>query len=329
MEEWFYVKNDLIAREDIKEVIMRPIWSRFGLRNTKVEIDEAVEACQKAFGTICFFIGTRDLIQEHVAFRVWPLVESWEMLKETITKSSEGELVRLKYTFRYGDKFDEPNNDWLKCIEATSDELLGAAWRKCALAEANREASEYWRNYLEKTVAELRASKERCFKKSLSCVEKIKASFANVGTYSNEDNFIRGDPEGVIEWISGEAEAFEEILSDRGDVCAFSGARRISAILEKAGCDHVKTLAQAEAAFSVDDTKDPSAEASLIGRKFYTDIWANGGREMAHEIMKKSEKDIHDAREAAKKAEEAAECERRIGIVLWPLASSFAFVTSN
>jgi hypothetical protein len=35
-------------------------------------------------------------------------------------------LVRLKYTFRFGDKFDEPNDDWLKCIEATSDELLGA-----------------------------------------------------------------------------------------------------------------------------------------------------------------------------------------------------------
>jgi hypothetical protein len=48
-----------------------------------------------------------------------------------------------------------------------------------------------------------------------------------------------------------------------------------------------------------------------------------------HEIMKKSEKDIHDAREAAKKAEEAAERERQIGIVLWPLASVFVFVTSN
>jgi hypothetical protein len=36
---------------------------------------------------------------------------------------------------------------------------------------------------------------------------------------------------------------------------------------------------------------------------------------MAHEIMKKSEKDIHDAREAAKEAEKAAELERRIGIV--------------
>jgi hypothetical protein len=126
MEEWFYVTNDLTAREDIKEVIMRPIWSRFGLRKPKVEIDDAAEVCQKAFNTVCFFIGTRDLIQEHIAFRVWPLAESWEMPKETITKPSEGELVRLKYTFRYGDKFDEPNDDWLKCIEATSDELLGA-----------------------------------------------------------------------------------------------------------------------------------------------------------------------------------------------------------
>jgi hypothetical protein len=126
MEEWFYVKNDLKAREDIKEVIMRPIWSRFVLRRTKVEIDDATEACQKAFSTVCSFIGTRDLIQEHIAFRVWPLVESCEIPKETITNSSEGGLVRLKYTFRFGDKFDEPNDNWLKCIEATSDELLGA-----------------------------------------------------------------------------------------------------------------------------------------------------------------------------------------------------------
>jgi hypothetical protein len=120
------VKNDLKASEDIKEVIMRPIWSRFGLRRPKIEIDETVEACQKAFSTVCSFIGTRDLIQEHIAFKVWPLVDSWEMPKETITVSNEGDLVRLKYTFRFKEKFDEPNDDWLKCIEAISDELLGA-----------------------------------------------------------------------------------------------------------------------------------------------------------------------------------------------------------
>jgi hypothetical protein len=69
------------------------------------------------------------LIQEHIAFRVWPLVDSWEMPKETTTDSSEGGLVRLKYTFRFREKFDEPNDDWLKCIEATSDELLGAYYK--------------------------------------------------------------------------------------------------------------------------------------------------------------------------------------------------------
>jgi hypothetical protein len=47
------------------------------------------------------------------------------MLKETTTDSSDGGLVRLKYTFRFREKFDEPNDDWLKCIETTSDELLG------------------------------------------------------------------------------------------------------------------------------------------------------------------------------------------------------------
>jgi hypothetical protein len=77
----------------------------------------------------------------------------------------------------------------------------------------------------------------------LDCVKKIKASFANVGAYSTEENFIRGDPEGVIEWISGEAESFKEILGDCGDICAFSGLWGISAILDKAGCDHIKTMA--------------------------------------------------------------------------------------
>jgi hypothetical protein len=126
MEEWFYVKNDLKAREDIKEIIMRPIWSRFGLRKPKVEIDEAAEACRRAFSTICSFTGTRDLVQEHVAYRIWPLIDSWEMPKETIANPSEGGLVRLKYIFRFGDQFVEPDDDWLKCVENTSDELLGA-----------------------------------------------------------------------------------------------------------------------------------------------------------------------------------------------------------
>jgi hypothetical protein len=52
------------------------------------------------------------------------------------------------------------------------------------------------------------------------------------------------------------------------------------------------------------ETKDPSAEATLIGGKFYSDIWVNSGQELAHEIIKKSEKDTHDAREEARRTEE-------------------------
>jgi hypothetical protein len=61
-----------------------------------------------------------------VAYRIWPLVDNWEMPKETISNPNEGGLVRLKYTFRFRDQFIEPDDDWLKCVENTSDELLGA-----------------------------------------------------------------------------------------------------------------------------------------------------------------------------------------------------------
>jgi hypothetical protein len=92
-----------------------------------------------------------------------------------------------------------------------------------------------------------------------------------------------------------------------GIFVAFAGARGAAAILEKAGCEHVKVVAQAESILLVDDTKDPSAEASTLGGKFYSDMWMKGGHEMVDECVKKNEKESHDAREEAKRAEEAAE----------------------
>jgi hypothetical protein len=66
------------------------------------------------------------MVQEHISFKVWPLVNEWEMPKETAAGSSQGGLVYLRYTFRYRSQFDKPNDDWLDAIEATIDELLGA-----------------------------------------------------------------------------------------------------------------------------------------------------------------------------------------------------------
>jgi hypothetical protein len=126
----------------------------------------------------------------------------------------------------------------------------------------------------------------------LECAKNLKNSFAKVGAHSSEYRFIRSDPDGVVQWISGEVIAFDEILIDRGDFYAFASARGVAAILEKAGCEHVKALAQPGFVFSMDDTKDPSAEASSLGWRFYSDVWMKGGREMADEAIRKIKKNL-------------------------------------
>jgi hypothetical protein len=45
MQEWFYVKNDLVEREDIKGIIQRPIWSRFGIRRPATTLGNDIQAC--------------------------------------------------------------------------------------------------------------------------------------------------------------------------------------------------------------------------------------------------------------------------------------------
>jgi hypothetical protein len=52
MEEWFYVKNNLVEREDIKGIIQRPIWSRFGIRRPATALGNDIEACREA-STLC------------------------------------------------------------------------------------------------------------------------------------------------------------------------------------------------------------------------------------------------------------------------------------
>jgi hypothetical protein len=119
------VKNDLSKREDVKSVIECPMWSRFDIRRPSNALGNDVQACQAAFNTVCTYIGTKYLVQEHIAYKVWPLASEWEMPKETVAGSSQGGLFYLKYTFRFRNQFDEPNDDWLEAIEATSDEILG------------------------------------------------------------------------------------------------------------------------------------------------------------------------------------------------------------
>ena len=126
-----------------------------------------------------------------------------------------------------------------------------------------------------------------CYVISLECAKELKDSFARVGAHSSKQKFIHGDPDGVVQWISGEVKAFDRILSDRGDFYAFTGARGATSILEKDGYEHAKAVAQPGFVFSADDIKNPSAEASALGGRFYSEVWMKGGREIADEAIRK------------------------------------------
>jgi predicted RNase H-like nuclease (RuvC/YqgF family) len=90
----------------------------------------------------------------------------------------------------------------------------------------------------QKNVDELRAAKEKCYEISMECTKNLRNDFAKVGAYCSEQKIIRGNPDEVIQWINGKVEAFEEVIRDRGDFCAFAGAlgphpswRRLIAIM--------------------------------------------------------------------------------------------------
>jgi hypothetical protein len=107
-----------------------------------------------------------------------------------------------------------------------------------------REISKTERNKVQKNIGELRQAKEECFYVTMQCSNKLKSTFAKVGAFSTEQNFICGDPDCVIKWIEGKVEAFDEILTGRGDFCACVGAQGALSILEKDGCEHAKAVIQ-------------------------------------------------------------------------------------
>jgi hypothetical protein len=111
----------------------------------------------------------------------------------------------------------------------------------------------------------------------------------------------------VIRWINGEVETFEEILSDIGDFCAFVGNRGAVSVLEKVGCEHAKTVVEPGFSLSANDIRNPSAEASTLGAKFYSEAWLKCGQEIANKAIRKKEKESHDALDEARRTEEATE----------------------
>jgi hypothetical protein len=76
------------------------------------------------FQVIADHISTRDLVQEFLAFRVFPTLKEWEMPKLE-GKKKKGELVRLPYHYKFKKHFKVPCQEWLDTIEVMCNEILG------------------------------------------------------------------------------------------------------------------------------------------------------------------------------------------------------------
>jgi hypothetical protein len=72
-KEWFYMKNDLTERVDISGIIQSPIVTGFILKKPMCYVNFKAQASIVAFNVVSTYIGTRDLVQEYLAFKTWPL----------------------------------------------------------------------------------------------------------------------------------------------------------------------------------------------------------------------------------------------------------------
>jgi hypothetical protein len=125
--EWFYVKID----EEKEKLVQSPMKLIFGLTRPQCNMTPG-DPCQDAvyeFRIVSEHIGTRDLVQEYLANRVFPMLRKWGMPKLGEEKK-EGELVRLPYHFKFKKHFKEPCQEWLDTIEVMCNEILGNYMKK-------------------------------------------------------------------------------------------------------------------------------------------------------------------------------------------------------
>jgi hypothetical protein len=113
--------------------------------------------------------------------------------------------------------------------------------------------------------------------------------------YVKNDLSAREDVRGIIQ-----CPIWSRFSIRRPAIALGNDIQTCHATFNKVCCEHVKAAAQPGFVFSVEDTKDPSAEASMLGGRFYSDVWMKGGHEMADEAIRKNEKESHDGQESGR-----------------------------
>jgi hypothetical protein len=129
--EWFYVKADEKKREKLKTLVLSPLSLSFGLTRPLCDMLPG-SPCRQAVGefrVVAEQISTRDLVQEYLAYKVFPTLSEWNMPKLKGTRE-KNELVRLPCRFKFEKQFKKPCQEWLEMIETMCNEILGNFTKK-------------------------------------------------------------------------------------------------------------------------------------------------------------------------------------------------------
>jgi hypothetical protein len=120
--EWFYVKVD----EEKEKLVQSPLELTFGETRPQCNMTPGSpsQIALAEFRVIADHIGTRDLVQEFLAFRVFPTLKEWEMLKLEREKK-KWEFVRLPYYYKFKKHFKVSCQEWLDTTEVMCNEILG------------------------------------------------------------------------------------------------------------------------------------------------------------------------------------------------------------
>jgi hypothetical protein len=129
--EWFYVKADEKKREKLKTLVLSPLSLSFVMTRQLCRMEPGSPCRQDVgeFRVVAEQISTRDLVQEYLAYKVFPTLSEWNMPKLKGTKE-KNELVRLPYRFKFEKQFKKPCQEWLEMIETICNEIFGNFTKK-------------------------------------------------------------------------------------------------------------------------------------------------------------------------------------------------------
>jgi hypothetical protein len=129
--EWFYMKADEKKREKLMTMVMSPLSLSFGMTRPlcNMQLGSPCQLAEVEFRVVAEQISTRDLVQEYLANRTYPMSSGWGMPKRKEV-GKKHELVRLAYRFKFEKQFKKPCKEWLDMIETMCNEILGNYTKK-------------------------------------------------------------------------------------------------------------------------------------------------------------------------------------------------------